>query len=224
MKTMSRERYFDTENIDLQARKLLQECGCETDYFRRIYPPKSTALLVLDMQNFFLSTESRAFTPSAEAIVKPINLLIETFRKLSLPIIFTRHSNDDNNAGMMARRWKFLIPIDSIFSEIHPGIKVSDEMIILKSQYDAFHETQLDDILKSKGIKSLVITGLLQNFCVESTLRSAFVKGYAPIIPVDCTAANDYDLHLSSLKGIASGFCTPCISKDVIDLVEREYR
>jgi nicotinamidase-related amidase len=220
---MTKERYFDKGNINLQSRKLILDCGVEENYLKRIYRPVSPALLVLDLQNFFLDSGSRAYTPSAEAIVRPINELIESFRKYNLPIIFTAHENHEQDAGMMAVRWKHLIPKNSFWSELQKELQLADDIVIHKNQYDAFHGTGLDEILIYNGIKSLVITGVLQNLCVESTLRSAFVRGYAPILPVDCTAAYNYDLHLSSLKCISSGFCSPCLSKDVIKLLNEEF-
>ena len=61
------------------------------------------------------------------------------------------------------------------------------EYVITKWNYDAFEDTNLDLLLRSTGIKTLLITGVQANVCCETTLRHAFVKGYYTILVSDCT-------------------------------------
>jgi nicotinamidase-related amidase len=84
----------------------------------KLYPEKA-ALLVLDMQNYFLDPASHAFTPSAPSIVPNINKLIDFAKKFKMQIIFTRHVNDDKNAGMMEKWWRDHVKDGSWESELY---------------------------------------------------------------------------------------------------------
>lgn len=218
---MIKDDYFISSVVE-QSEKLLLECS-DMQYqstFEKHF--NDTALLVLDMQNFFLDKKSRGYLPASSAILPQINSLIDVFRTRSKLIIFTKHSNVESNAKSMAIRWKYLIPPNSKESDLFPLLNYKGEKIIEKHQYDAFYDTSLYEILDQSGIRSIVIAGLVQNLCVESTLRSAFVRGFDPIIPIDCTASYSYPLHLASLKSIAMGFCMPCLSRDILNALEQD--
>jgi len=82
-----------------------------------------------------------------------------------------------------------------IVDELKPH---EDDIIIRKIRYDAFFGTPLDYILRSLGIRNLVITGTVANICVLHTAGSAALLGYKVIIPVDgISALNDFDLYLT---------------------------
>jgi ureidoacrylate peracid hydrolase len=83
------------------------------------------------------------------------------------------------------------------------GVKPREgEFFVEKHCYDAFHGTNLDDILKNQGIRSLVCTGVVTNVCVESTLRSGFFNGYYIVVPEDCVGGPFRDLHDATLKNV----------------------
>ena len=77
-----------------------------------------------------------------------------------------------------------------------------DEMVVEKRCYSAFHNTQLDDILRRRGIRSIVMTGVATNVCVESTLREAFFHGYYVVMPPDCVGSANATLHEATIKSV----------------------
>ena len=85
------------------------------------------------------------------------------------------------------------------FYEIGP---VDGEQVVEKRCYSAFHNTQMDDILRRRGIKSLVMTGVATNVCVESTLREAFFHGYYIVMPPDCVGSANVPLHKATIKSV----------------------
>ncbi|MGZ0247117.1 MAG: cysteine hydrolase family protein, partial [Alphaproteobacteria bacterium] len=89
------------------------------------------------------------------------------------------------------------------FYEIGP---VDGEQVVEKRCYSAFHNTQMDDILRRRGIKSLVMTGVATNVCVESTLREAFFHGYYIVMPPDCVGSANAYLHEASIKTVEQIF------------------
>ena len=78
--------------------------------------------------------------------------------------------------------------------------------MIAKHHYSAFHDTGLTDHLKARGIRTVAVTGVATNVCVESTLRDAFFDGFHVVVPRDCVGADDPDLHHASLRTVDSYF------------------
>lgn len=178
---------------------------------------KNCALLVLDMQKYFLAEESPAFVPSSQAIVPRINKLIATCQTNDIPVIYTRHLNNEKDAGMMGQWWKRLLRKEDEYSEL---IFENTPHLIEKSQYDAFYQTRLDEMLQKTGRNQLILCGVMTNLCCETTLRSAFVRGYECILPIDTTAAYTRQMHESSILNLSFGFCPPVMSEEIIKQLE----
>lgn len=212
-----KEKYYTKSNIEslsFDTIKLLEPAKAE-------FNTLNSALLVLDMQNFFLDERSHAFLPSAETIIQNINDLIDAFESKRLPVIYTRHANTAENANLMNKRWRDILEIDSPLSEIDCRIqkaKYSDT--IVKSQYDAFYNTELENLLISKKIDNLVLCGVMTHICVETTARSAFMRGFENFVVVDGVATYNYDLHLSALKTISHCSSNPILSINIIDKIK----
>ena len=213
---MKREAYFTPENIVAQSRSMLDAlASLRSRHADIIFRAESAALLVLDMQDYFLREGSHAFVPSALAILPKIQTLIKLFRATNRPIIFTRHINNDEDAGMMSRWWADLIRSDSPDSEII-ALESSSGIVIQKSQYDAFYKSSLDEILKGRGVDQVVVTGVMTHLCCETTARSAFVRGFQVFFCVDGTATYTEEMHRSSLLSLAHGFAIPVSSEELV--------
>ncbi|RKZ02655.1 isochorismatase [Candidatus Fermentibacteria bacterium] len=165
-----------------------------------------TVLLVLDMQDFFVSPDSHAFVPSAPELVPVIQLLVKEFKHRGLPVIYTRHLNTHSNAQMMGRWWRDVLTADNPLSRIHTGFNTSDSSVIEKTQYDAFYGTELNNLLEQLETTTVVITGVMTNLCCETTARSAFVRGYRVIMPVDGTVTMNMELHKATTANLSHGF------------------
>ena len=91
--------------------------------------------------------------------------------------------------------WKFL-----------PEIKIeSKDKILPKKRYSAFYETGLESFLESKGIRDLVISGVMTNLCCETTARDAFMRDYRVFFLIDGTATGSGEHHLATLKNLGFG-------------------
>lgn len=162
---------------------------------------KHAALIVIDMQNFF------------HRIVRPIlgNILrvIQSCRKGNVPIIFTQHghTDPDRDGGLLGQWWGQMIISGTEDWKFIPEIKVESKDIILpKKRYSAFFETDLDKILRSRGVKDVIISGVMTNLCCETTARDAFMRDYRVFVLIDGTATGRSELHLASLKNLGFGF------------------
>ncbi|PKN85197.1 MAG: hypothetical protein CVU45_08690, partial [Chloroflexi bacterium HGW-Chloroflexi-7] len=183
-----KEQYFSLSSVDETSRRFLE---ATEKAVRRSHLPSSlnqSALLVLDMQKYFLCDTSHAFIPSSTAILPKVNGLISVYRQSNLPVIFTKHINTPQNAGLMAAWWKEVLSEGMDLSEIDPRIDTGDGIVIIKTRYDAFINSSLDGILSEHKIRQLVICGVMTHLCCETTARSAFMRDYEVYFTVDGTA------------------------------------
>jgi nicotinamidase-related amidase len=200
-----RESYLDSPSFVDEAEALER---WSSDLGREVFAPGATALLVIDMQGYFLEPESHAFLPAAGGIIAAVRSLTEAFAALDLPVFFTRHLNTPENAGSLGRWWSDIIREDDPLSAISPRFDTTLGTIIEKTQYDALYETGLESLLHQRGVDRVVVTGVATHLCCETTARSAFVRGFSVTMPFDGTATYDRDHHLASLVNLAHGFAT----------------
>ncbi|PIA39762.1 hypothetical protein AQUCO_02600315v1 [Aquilegia coerulea] len=163
--------------------------------------PKSSVLLVIDMQNYFSSM--------AKPIIPIIKTTINLCRKASIPIIFTRHSHKSpSDYGMLGEWWNNDVIIDgTIEAELITEIgRQNEDKIVEKNTYSAFQGTGLEEYLKEKGIEEVIITGVMTNLCCETSAREAFVRGFRVFFSTDATATSSEELHDATLKNMAYGF------------------
>lgn len=208
-----KQAYFTPDTIEYKAREMLQHVESIRTRKRLLLP---SALLVLDMQRYFLVETSHAFVPSGPAIVPNIRTLIESYSQRGFPIIFTRHVNNTHNAAMMASWWHDIIDTADPLSQITKAIDTSGGPVIEKHQYDAFYGTQLETWLKEKAVTQVVICGVMTHLCCETTARSAFVRGFHVFFTVDGTATYNENFHIASLTNLSHGFATPVLVKEVL--------
>jgi len=205
---MLKENYWDRINLQSLQDKKIENLDTE-----------GLVLLVLDMQDFFISPKSHAFIPSAPQLVPVVLELAEEFEMHNLPVIYTRHLNTTENAGMMGHWWKGTIAEENPLSRIHSIFDTSWAGIIDKTQYDAFYGTRLDELLNQLGASTVVITGVMTNLCCETTARSAFVRGYRVLMPVDGTATVNMELHRATTANLAHGFTKPVSVSSILKYV-----
>lgn len=215
-----KEQYFSGDSLPSRAsamRRQAQSLG-----YRRDLPffPSQSALLVLDMQNYFLDPSSHAYIPSAPTILPNICALVQAYRSRQLPIIFTRHLNREQDAGMMSHWWRDLIRPESPLSQINFALDTADDPVILKSQYDAFYNTPLEETLRRLGARQVLISGVMTHLCCETTARSAFIRGFEVFFLVDATAAYNAEFHQASLLNLAHGFATLLLCGEVLAACE----
>jgi len=184
--------------IDLE--RLLEELKPYREREARV-DPKHAALLVIDIQNYF------------HRIVQPIlkNLLkvIQSCRPKDIPIIFTQHGHTDPAAdgGVLGQWWGEVILHGTKDWQFLPEIKIESKDIVLpKKRYSAFYKTDLEEILRSKGIQDLIISGVMTNLCCETTARDAFMRDYRVFFLIDGTATGKDDCQLATLKNLGFGF------------------
>ncbi|OGD29240.1 MAG: hypothetical protein A2V57_01340 [Candidatus Aminicenantes bacterium RBG_19FT_COMBO_65_30] len=169
----------------------------------------ASALLVVDMQMFFLDPASPTYTCGGPAALPGIKRLAAAFRAAGRPVIFTQHVHHPNgmDLGIMGWWWQGRCLEGSETSEIHPELGPRPgEKVIVKHRYSAFYNTDLEMVLRCLKIEDLVISGIMTNLCCESTARDAYFRDYRVFIPADGTGTVTEEMHLASLLNLAFGF------------------
>ncbi|MGB9824699.1 MAG: isochorismatase family protein [Candidatus Hydrothermia bacterium] len=174
----------------------------------------NSCLLVIDMQNYFLSEQSHAYIPAAKSILNNVNTLVNLYESQRLPIVITRHI-DNPDFTLMSRWWKGRISKGSFDSELIDSLKQRNAFYLVKSSYDAFYQTELEDILRNFGVERILITGVMTHLCCETTARSAFVRGFEVYFVVDATATYNFEFHRSSLINLSHGFVIPVWTREI---------
>jgi len=175
------------------------------------------ALLVIDMQNYF----HRIIQPALENIIR----VIECCRQKKIPNIFTQHghTHPSSDGGVLGQWWGEVILHGTEDWKFIPEIKIESKDIILpKKRYSAFFETDLDEILHSKGIQDLIISGVMTNLCCETTARDAFMRDYRVFFLIDGTATGGEDHHLATLKNLGFGFAYLITCDELIQNLKSE--
>jgi ureidoacrylate peracid hydrolase len=157
--------------------------------------PARTALLVIDAQREYFDTDGALYTPHAEEIRDHLVRLLEAARAAGLPVVFIRHvmAADGSDAGRMAdlddtpsfvagTRGVELIP------ELAPR---PEEPVVDKTRYSAFVNTRLESILKTWGADTVLISGLMTQYCSVTTARHAHDLDYRVVFVVDANAGPD---------------------------------
>jgi len=214
---VKKESYFTPATIQAKAQEIL----ASVEAFRRghdnvRFHPGRAALLVLDMQAYFLRDSSHAFIPSAAAIIPGIQKLIRVFCALQRPVIFTRHTNTPADAGQMAVWWKALLGPDTPESEIVPELDTTTGVVLGKHQYDAFYGTELEQMLRAGGVGEVVVTGVMTHLCCETTARSAFMRGFEVFFAIDGTATYTEAFHRAAVLNLAHGFARPVLTEEIL--------
>lgn len=156
------------------------------------------ALLVIDVQRDYFTPGSPAEVPSAATIVPAINRLIGAFRTARKPVVFIRHANraDGSDAGRMID----FVPggeVDAFIegsagAEFDPSLDYRPgDLVVTKRRYDSFAGTELDAVLRTAGVRTIVIVGLMTSFCCETTARAGHSRDYEVVFVSDANEGPD---------------------------------
>lgn len=186
-----------------------------------VFTPETSALLIIDMQSFFCCPSSHAYFKDATTIIPRIQRLRNAYRDASRPIVFTRYALlRTQTPGAMGRWWNDVLYDDDHHSRLIDALQPDpQDHVIRKTQYSAFFGTDLDKILKTLNVTSLLISGVLTHLCCETTARDAFMRNYDVFFVKDATASDEKKLHAASIRTLADGCATIVTTKEVLSWI-----
>jgi isochorismate hydrolase len=210
-------QYFDQNSIQGLAQDWIKTYSRPKQQKRQPFLINNAALLILDMQQYFLHPDSHAFVPSSPWIINNLNQIAAVFRSQDRPVVATRHINSRENAGQMEAWWSELLTEEHPQAALHPDLEIYPGEIIIKSQYDAFYDSDLASRLEANQVSQIVIGGVMTHLCCETTARSGFVRGYEVFFLVDGTATYNKDYHQATLRNLAHGVAVLTTANRLID-------
>jgi nicotinamidase-related amidase len=195
-----------------------------------------TALMVIDMQyldahrDYGMGADAKKnnitdkykyyFQQLDDVVVPNIMRLLEACRAAGIEVIYPRIASlveDCREVSIEHKRINLLAPAGSRESEILDEIKpLKNELVISKGASGVFNSTAIDQILRNLGIDTLIMTGVVTNYCVETAVRDAGDRGYNVILVSDgCAAMSEAHqrLALEILNGI---YCVVRSTEEVI--------
>jgi len=162
---------------------------------------KTTALVLIDLQNGIVGMD---LAPrSGGEVAETGKALAATFRAAGAPVILVHVSF----AGGLAPPQNVDAPMPSAtppadWSDLVEGVRQAGDVVVLKHHWGAFTGTDLDLVLRRRGVKTIVLGGIATNFGVESTARSAWEHGYDVVLAEDACTSASAEAHGFAVKTI----------------------
>ena len=190
------------------------------DYINESFVAKKTALLVVDMQNYFMKPGFLAACPMAIEIVPAINMMANNIRDKGGMVVWiqtTAAPEATKNWGIYSElytpeNWERR---NMELAEDHQGYRIWPELNVLdkdlrvkKSRFSAFisGSSDIDAQLKDLSIDTLLITGVATGVCCEATARDAMMLNYRTVMVSDGLASMTVDAHENALKALHGMF------------------
>lgn len=194
--------------------------------------PKSNAIVWVDVDNEFLSEHGKLHGAVKEVLEK--NHVVENMNELNrrarekgvhvffVPILFSddyHEMGDDPQGIFRVVKEAGALKRGTWGTEVAESLEVheSDTVIDDKTSTCAFATTRLDDELRRRGITDIAVGGLLTNVCVESTLRTAYDKGYTLYSLTDCSATLSPESHDAAITHNWPLFSAPTTHREFIE-------
>jgi len=206
-----------------------------------------TALIVVDMQNGFASPGGMLDLAGidvgpARDVVANARMVCDAARRAGLPVVYLTigYPPDLSTAGgadspnpqkelalclMRERpelRGKLLTFGTWDFQVVDELAPLPGDTVIVKSRYSGFHGTDLDSVLRGRGIRNLLMVGIASNVCVESTIRDAYFLEYWAVMVADATMpAGSAEIQAATLYNVRTFFGWVCTSVGVVEALGR---
>lgn len=194
-----------------------------------------TALIVVDMQNYFMEPGAAVEVPNARAIVPAINRLADAARTAGSPVVWIQMTHDESHLDSWSVFYERLNSPDrsqgnldamragSHMHALWPEMQTDPrDLWVPKSRFSAFlpESSDLAKILRERGVENVIITGTLTNVCCMTSALDAMMMNFRTIMVSDANAARIEDHHFATLNNIFESFGDVRTTDEVIGLLQ----
>ena len=200
----------------------------------RVLEPLRTALVVIDMQNAFLQPGAPSETPIAREIVPNINRLAKALRASGGTVAFAQGSFQPQGPDAWPLFFDYMVSPNysaAILQALTPGepghalwhgLDVQPEDLrVRKNRYSAFFPgaCELPNLLRGRGIDTVLIAGTLTNVCCESSARDAMMGDFKTVMVSDANAARSDAEHIAALATVVQFFADVRSTDEVLEML-----
>jgi len=213
---------FSEEWVRERGRRLYDDSEAQFD----LAAPGPSALIIVDMIDEFVKPNwSPYWVPQATAAVPRIRSVIDAFHDVGWPVIYNAYDVSKRGLNFPVTDSRVPTTMDvapwadelwqepKIYEEISP---TEDDLVVLKHCYSGFYGTELELILRSLNVSTVVIAGTLTNFCCGATAREAFWRGFGVIFGSDINSTDDDAMHEAELRVLRRGFARIMTAAEIV--------
>lgn len=182
--------------------------------------PATTAAVVVDVQRLFTDMVAAPIAPPLSVVLPTIGRFVDDSRRAGITIVLVRTIIPPDAHSRSTWQWpEFMragVAPGAPGTDFDPCLNVQpSDVEVVKRRYSAFFGTRLDEILRKRGIDTVVVLGLTTNVCVQSTARDAWQHDYRTITLDDCCAEIGEGSHAVSLAWTSRNFGVVSTSSEV---------
>lgn len=197
-----------------------------------------TALVVVDMQNYFMTEPYQAACPMAQEVVPNVNRLADAVRKGGGIVVWIQNlaTEESQDSWSVARerytperaenRWRDM-KRDADGFQLWPELDIRPEdRRVVKRRYSAFIQgsSDIELVLRDAGIRTIIVAGVATNVCCESTARDAMMLNYRTLMVSDGCATNTDQEHAASLGNFYLNFGDVQATDELVARLEASAR
>ena len=196
----------------------------------RIKDKSRCVLLVIDMQNDFCSPDGNMAKIGRnirfiKEMAPYLSRLLEVWRSAGMRVIFTKmvHSVWTDSPAWVSKLHSKSVRQGTWGCQFYQGFEPhKEDWVVEKHRYSAFINTDLDTVLRSNGVDSIVITGVNSDQCVDGTAKHAFQLDYYAFIVKDCIATDSQALTDTVLKMAEKSYAWIVSSQEIIEWLAKK--
>lgn len=197
--------------------------------------PRETALLILDAQQYTMSRdrglgaeasargilrEFEEYYQMADAALIGMARLVAAARSQGALIVHSVLAAGDAISRQF-RLTRLPLPTGDPAADIRPELAPRDgEIVLARGTYGCFHDGALETLLAARGIRRLIVCGMLANITVVLAAREAADRGYWVVVVQDASASETFDWHGATMLGVAGGLIRVQWADEVVEMLE----
>ncbi|MCY4062648.1 MAG: cysteine hydrolase [Chloroflexi bacterium] len=187
------------------------------------FNPATTALLVVDMLKDFFDQGGAMVLEGGKALYAPHQKLLAAARAAHMPVFWLNQSLPPNDSLFEMRVVHCLA--GSWGAEVVDELPVEeDDIVIPKRRYSGFFQTTLDLTLRERGIDTVIVTGVVTNICVRSTVHDAFFLRYKVLVPEDLVMATSPQAQEVTLYDIDTHYGDVTNLENILVALQRKHQ